>query len=116
MMRMAEQSERATMTEAGPAAGERALMRAVLEDAIRCLAGEIGPVRERPNLRGPCLDRRGGYPLGLRVRERLRPPRFDAGRLRGRLLGTRRCSPWRTDVRRARRTRVSRLPSTRSCR
>jgi len=38
------------MSEAGPAAGERALMRAVLEDAIRCLAGEIGPVRERPQL------------------------------------------------------------------
>ena len=49
-MRMAEQSEKATMTEAGPAAGERALMRAVLEDAIRCVAGEIGPVRERPQL------------------------------------------------------------------
>src|SRR5580765_5567274 len=49
-MRMAEQSEKATMTEAGPAAGERALMRAVLEDAIRCIAGEIGPVRERPQL------------------------------------------------------------------
>jgi hypothetical protein len=50
MMRLAEQTETATMTEAGPAAGERALMRAVLEDAIRCLAGEIGPVRERPQL------------------------------------------------------------------
>ena len=47
---MAEQSEAATLTEAGPAAGERALMRAVLEDAIRCLAGEIGPARERPQL------------------------------------------------------------------
>jgi len=50
MVRMAEQSENPTMTEAGPAAGERALMRAVLEDAIRCLSGEIGPVRERPQL------------------------------------------------------------------
>jgi len=50
MIRMAEQSDAAMMTEAGPAAGERALMRAVLEDAIRCLAGEIGPVRERPQL------------------------------------------------------------------
>jgi len=39
-----------TLTQAGPAAGERALMRAVLEDAIFCLAGEIGPVRERPQL------------------------------------------------------------------
>jgi hypothetical protein len=50
MVRMAEQSDNPTMTEAGPAAGERALMRAVLEDAIRCLSGEIGPVRERPQL------------------------------------------------------------------
>jgi hypothetical protein len=50
MVRIAEQSENPTMTEAGPAAGERALMRAVLEDAIRCLSGEIGPVRERPQL------------------------------------------------------------------
>ena len=50
MMRLAEQTETPTMTEAGPAAGERALMRAVLEDAFRCLAGEIGPVRERPQL------------------------------------------------------------------
>ena len=50
MIRMAEQSDTATLTEAGPAAGERALMRAVLEDAIRCLAGEIGPARERPQL------------------------------------------------------------------
>ena len=50
MVRMAEQTENATMTEAGPAAGERALMRAVLEDAIHCLLREIGPVRERPQL------------------------------------------------------------------
>jgi hypothetical protein len=35
---------------AGPAAGERALMRAVLEDAVQCLAGEIGPRQERPQL------------------------------------------------------------------
>jgi hypothetical protein len=47
---MAEQNEIPTMTEAGPAAGERALMRAILEDAIRCLSGEIGPIRERPQL------------------------------------------------------------------
>jgi len=49
-MRMTEQIETTPLGEAGPAAGERALMRAVLEDAIRCLAGEIGPVRERPQL------------------------------------------------------------------
>jgi hypothetical protein len=35
---------------AGPGAGERALMRAVLEDAVRCLGGEIGPRQERPQL------------------------------------------------------------------
>ena len=50
MVRMAEQTDSPMMTEAGPAAGERALMRAVLEDAIRCMSGEIGPVRERPQL------------------------------------------------------------------
>ena len=30
--------------------GERALMRAVLEDAIRCLSGAGGPMRLRPSL------------------------------------------------------------------
>jgi hypothetical protein len=40
----------ASMHRNGPACGERELMRAVLEDAIRCLAGEIGPTRERPQL------------------------------------------------------------------
>src|SRR5213593_4385632 len=34
----------------GPGCAERELMRAVLEDAIHCLAGEIGPSRERPQL------------------------------------------------------------------
>src|SRR3989442_1057116 len=37
----------AVVAEAGPAAGERALMRAVLEDAIRCLVGELRPRRQR---------------------------------------------------------------------
>src|SRR5262249_11361760 len=50
MLRMADQSDAATLTEAGPAAGERGLMRAVLEDAVRCLSGQVGPVRERPQL------------------------------------------------------------------
>jgi hypothetical protein len=36
----------------GPGCGERELMRAVLEDAIYCLAGEVGPSRERPQLAG----------------------------------------------------------------
>jgi len=51
MIRMAPmQSPGEALSQAGPAAGERALLRAVLEDAIRCMAGEIGPVRERPVL------------------------------------------------------------------
>ena len=37
----------AVVAEAGPAAGERALMRAVLGDAIRCLVGELGPRHRR---------------------------------------------------------------------
>jgi hypothetical protein len=37
----------AVVAEAGPAAGERALMRAVLEDAIGCLIGELGPRHQR---------------------------------------------------------------------
>ncbi len=36
--------------EAGQGAGERALMRAVLEDAIRCLAGDAGGLGERGQL------------------------------------------------------------------
>jgi len=32
---------------AGLAAGERALMRAVLEDALRCVTGDVGPARDR---------------------------------------------------------------------
>jgi hypothetical protein len=35
---------------AGPAVGERALMRAVLEEAIHCLAAETGPVGTRSRL------------------------------------------------------------------
>src|SRR5206468_4054491 len=50
MLRMADQSDAVTLTEAGPAAGERGLMRAVMEDAVRCLSGQVGPVRERPQL------------------------------------------------------------------
>jgi hypothetical protein len=47
--------------EAGPAAGERALMRAVLEDAIRCLRGEVGPGHQRAELAG---DARGWITTG----------------------------------------------------
>jgi hypothetical protein len=87
-MRMAEQSEKATMTEAGPAAGERALMRAVLEDAIRCIAGEIGPVRERPELAAEArawiadTDTRWAFSFH-NVCDHLG---FDAGQLRSRLM------------------------------
>jgi hypothetical protein len=88
MMRTAEQSERAIMTEAGPAAGERALMRAVLEDAIHCLAGEIGPVRERPQLaaeaRAWIEDADGRWSFSFQhVCDHLG---FEAERLRDRLL------------------------------
>ncbi len=34
----------------GPAVRERALMQAVLEDAVHCLAGELGPSSARPTL------------------------------------------------------------------
>lgn len=50
MIRMIVGDETTSSALAGPAAGERALMRAVLEDAVRCLAGEIGPRDERPQL------------------------------------------------------------------
>ncbi len=88
MFRMAETCETTTMSEAGPAAGERALMRAVLEDAIHCLAGEIGPVRERPQLaleaRGWIEDADLHWPYSfVNVCEHLG---FDAEQLRPRLL------------------------------
>lgn len=88
MVRMAEQTERAPLTEAGPASGERALMRAVLEDAIHCLAGEIGPVRERPQLaaeaRGWIEDDDLHWPYSFaNVCDHLG---FDASQLRTRLL------------------------------
>ena len=41
------------------AVGERALMRAVLEDAIQCLAGEVGPERERAQLAAAAYLRDG---------------------------------------------------------
>jgi DNA-binding CsgD family transcriptional regulator len=47
MMWMAQQVPNESLSQAGPAAGERALLRAVLEDAIRCMAAAVGPVRER---------------------------------------------------------------------
>jgi len=51
MMRIAIQPvDSVASPYAGPAAGVRALMRAVLEDAIHCMAGEVGPLRERPQL------------------------------------------------------------------
>src|SRR5207244_12991725 len=47
MFDLGQQGENAVRTEGGPAACERALMRAVLEDAIRCLVGELGPRHQR---------------------------------------------------------------------
>ena len=51
MMRMLPQSfESPSSPAAGPAVGERALMRAVLEEAIHCLAAETGPRGNRSRL------------------------------------------------------------------
>src|SRR5437899_8232493 len=47
MFDLGQQGEIAVATEVGRAAGERALMRAVLEDAMRCLIGEVGPRHQR---------------------------------------------------------------------
>jgi len=47
MFDLGQQGEIAVATAVGPAAGERALMRAVLEDGIRCLIGEVGPRHQR---------------------------------------------------------------------
>jgi hypothetical protein len=50
MFDLALQEANPVVSEAGRAAGERALMRAVLEDAIRCLIGEVGPRQQRAAL------------------------------------------------------------------
>ena len=50
MFDLSQQGENTVVAEAGPAAGERALMRAVLEDAVRCLIGEVGPRQQRAAL------------------------------------------------------------------
>ena len=42
-----QQFDSASFAEAGRTVGERALMRAVLEDAIQCLAAETGPTGKR---------------------------------------------------------------------
>src|SRR2546430_14363838 len=72
----------------GPGCGERELMRAVLEDAIHCLAGEIGPSRERPQL---AAEAREWLPSGGTPGPR--PPGnifdaigFDVGSPRGRVV------------------------------
>src|ERR1051326_1669656 len=44
------QFDSASFAAAGQAVGERALMRAVLEDAIQCLAAETGPTGHRSRL------------------------------------------------------------------
>ena len=50
MIRALQEAPETPTHRNGPGWGERELMRAVLEDAIRCLAGEIGPSREREQL------------------------------------------------------------------
>lgn len=83
-----EQVEDVVRGQTGPGAGERALMRAVLEDAIQCLAGAIGPVRERSQLAVEARawvdasDSRWAFSFE-NVCDTLG---FDAGTLRGRLL------------------------------
>jgi hypothetical protein len=47
---MTEVSEEFALARTGRLAGERALMLAVLEDAINCLHGDAGPARERRQL------------------------------------------------------------------
>src|SRR5438046_8418742 len=57
MFDLGQQGENAVRTEGGPAACERALMRAVLEDAIRCLVGEVGPPHQRGALAAEARER-----------------------------------------------------------
>src|SRR5207245_6718404 len=47
MFDLGQQGEIAVATEVRPAAGQRALMRAVLEDSMRCLIGDVGPRHQR---------------------------------------------------------------------
>ena len=50
MRRLSAGIDMTTTSVAGPGCGERALMRSVLEDAIQCLGGTVGPARERTQL------------------------------------------------------------------
>lgn len=82
------QTDEMDRSQAGPGSAERALMRAVLEDAIRCLAGEIGPARERPQLAAEARqwisDRDERWPYSfVNVCENLG---LNPAMLRGRLL------------------------------
>jgi hypothetical protein len=88
MIRLIAGEETTQSALAGPAAGERALMRAVLEDAVRCLAGEIGARDERPQLAADArrwvLDPDLHWPFSFEnVCDALG---LDAGRLRAELL------------------------------
>ena len=87
MIDMYQQADCA-VAKAGPAAGERALMRALLEDAIRCLGGDAWPGRQRAQL---AEDARGW----ITAADMCWPFSFDnvceglglePSRLRGRLL------------------------------
>ena len=50
MIRPIHQQSDSVSPAAGRAVGERALMRAVMEEAIQCLAAETGPTGKRPRL------------------------------------------------------------------
>ena len=95
----------------GPGCGEREIMRAVLEDAIHCLAGEIGPSRERPQLAADArewfLSRDGRWPFSFEnICDAIG---FDVESLRERLLRTAPVIPFSDDqptaVQRAKRER-----------
>src|SRR5207247_2497135 len=74
--------------EAGPAAGERALMRAVLEDAVRCLVGEVGPRRQRGQLAAEAREwiEAGDFCWPFSFENVCDGLGFHAASLRGRLL------------------------------
>ena len=83
-----ERAQNAEVCEAGPAAGERALMRAVLEDAVRCLVGEVGPRRQRGQLAAEAREwiEAGDFCWPFSFENVCDGLGFHAASLRGRLL------------------------------
>ena len=85
-----EPVELPTSDYAGPAAGERALMRAVLADAVDCMAGTVGSPHKRPQLaaagRAWVVDQDRGWPFSFEnICDALG---FSADTLRTRILQT----------------------------